>query len=189
MRQPLVILLCSMAALRGWTPSDVVVSAANMTIFRGSAKNSNDELVQSLLQCSSQTSETSTDNTRRLCSNDSSCIHYEDCCFDADVASNKASRKETRCVPLLDHKSVLRKVVMVTRCNDSWPEDEVRKGCEDAGAKNETFHLDPSNKLELVTPIRTGSAHSAITIAKAGFSGVPHLSIAGKRPLTCRWTL
>lgn len=133
-----------MAALRGWTPSDVVVSAANMTIFRGSAKNSNDELVQSLLQCSSQTSETSTDNTRRLCSNDSSCIHYEDCCFDADVASNKASRKETRCVPLLDHKSVLRKVVMVTRCNDSWPEDEVRKGCEDAGAKNETFHRIPA---------------------------------------------
>ncbi|KAL3186908.1 hypothetical protein MRX96_004717 [Rhipicephalus microplus] len=118
MHQPLVILLCSMAALRGWTPSDVV--------------------------CSSQTSETSTDNTRRLCSNDSSCIHYGDCCFDADVASNKASRKETRCVPLLDHKSVLRKVVMVTRCNDSWPEDEVRKGCEDAGAKNETFHRIPA---------------------------------------------
>ncbi|XP_037510361.2 G-protein coupled receptor Mth2 [Rhipicephalus sanguineus] len=81
---------------------------------------------------------------RRVCSSDSSCVHYGDCCFDADVASNDASRKNTSCVSLLDHKSVLRKIVMVTRCNDSWPEDEVRKGCEDAGARNETFHRIPA---------------------------------------------
>ncbi|KAL1422238.1 hypothetical protein MTO96_022119 [Rhipicephalus appendiculatus] len=150
MHHSLVILLCSVAALRGWSPFDVVVNAANTTTFQELAKNSSDELVQSLFHCSSETSETSMDNRSRLCSNDSSCTHYGDCCFDADVASNNASRKNTTCVPLLDHKSVLRKVVMVTRCNESWPEDEGQEGLRGRWREKRNIPPDPSNELERI---------------------------------------
>lgn len=140
----LIILLCALAALHGWSPSGTVVSAANITTPKEPAKNSSDEHIESLLRCSSQVLKTSTDIRRRLCSNDSSCTRYGDCCFDADVAPNITSKKDTTCVPIFDYNGVRRKVMMVTRCNNSWPEDEIRKGCEDDGVKNETFHRIPA---------------------------------------------
>ncbi|XP_075537223.1 uncharacterized protein LOC142572177 [Dermacentor variabilis] len=144
MQLSLVILLCTLAALHGWSPSGGVVSAANIRTTTEAAKNSSDEHVESLLRCSFQILKTSIDIRRRLCSNDSSCIRYGDCCFDAAVAPNSTSKKDTTCVPVLDHKGVRHKIMMVIRCNDSWPEDEVRKGCEDAGAKNDTFFRIPA---------------------------------------------
>lgn len=144
MKNSVAFLLCYLTALHGWPSSDVNVRADNMTAFQEATKNSSDELVESLLRCSFHTFETPTDNRLRLCSNNSSCIYYGDCCYGANFPSNTTSKKDTACVPLLDRKGVRRKVAMVTRCNDSWPEDDVRKGCEDAGLRNETFYRVPA---------------------------------------------
>lgn len=99
--------------------------------------------MRSLLHCSSQLLAAPNAVQKQICSTDSSCTLYGDCCFNATDATGATGRKNVSCVPIAVDEGAVDNIMMVTRCNSSWPEDEIKSGCEDDGVKNDTFYRIP----------------------------------------------
>lgn len=137
-----ILLLVVEAVSHGAVSPANVDSGANITT-RQVPPESNNETLQSLLHCSSQLQETPKVTDKNICSTDSSCTSYGDCCFNATEATGSTDRKNVSCMPIADYGGAVHNVMMVTRCNSSWPEDDIKGGCEDSDVKNETFHRIP----------------------------------------------
>lgn len=143
MRRSSAVLLCTLAALLcDWSSSSAFVRAANTTSTQDPPETESEEL-KTLLSCSSHHLGTPGHAQQQICSIDSSCAVYEDCCFDAAVALNSTFNKNVSCISVANDNDAVRELLMVTRCDDDWPEDAVRKGCEYSDVKNETFHRIP----------------------------------------------
>ncbi|KAK8769679.1 hypothetical protein V5799_013856 [Amblyomma americanum] len=143
MRLSSAAVLCALATLLSdWSSLSAVVRAANATSEKDPPETGS-EALKTLLNCSSHHFGKAGHAQQPICSTDPSCAVYEDCCFDAAVASNGTFKKNASCISAATDNAAVPEVMMVTRCDGAWPEDEVRKGCEDRDVKNETFHRIP----------------------------------------------
>lgn len=86
------------------------------------------------------------------CSCASNCRTYRDCCWSVPFVDQLDHElPEVSCVGVRYREWSIKTVHMVTGCPASWPQDEVRVGCEEALLFNDTFYFIPVTSENNVT--------------------------------------
>ncbi|KAK8769935.1 hypothetical protein V5799_013603 [Amblyomma americanum] len=85
------------------------------------------------------------------CSCAPNCRAYRDCCWDVDFAEDEAQFPEISCVSIQIGSSRKKVVSMIVGCLPTWPDGDVRNGCESAESFNETFYRIPATSINHVT--------------------------------------
>lgn len=126
-----VIAACICGRLHG--PSSFVTGLTSST-----NTSEAEEAITSRFHCSGNA--TSKKPPEFTCSNATNCAIYQDCCYDAKPNITKARVKEPSCVPVFFDDETVQDITVIADCNATWPDDEIRGGCENTTTHNETFH-------------------------------------------------
>ncbi|CAN7995545.1 unnamed protein product [Ixodes hexagonus] len=97
-----------------------------------------EETISSRFNCSENA--TTGSGSESTCSNATNCAIYQDCCYDVQPNVTRTQAKKLSCVSVFFDDWTVQDIHVVTGCNRTWPDDEVKEACENTTTHNETFH-------------------------------------------------
>ncbi|XP_064474788.1 G-protein coupled receptor Mth2-like [Ornithodoros turicata] len=153
-----VLVLCFLTVLvRAFEHEEECNVTLPWLVERGSHPDLTDDQFSRLLQCPENLSGCSDTPpfcswNRYLwtCSCADNCAVYGDCCWEKPLTPLD-SKPISSCIYVNIENEFYKNMYAVTGCRKSWPQDEVRNGCENPSMYNDTFYETPVTSAKGVT--------------------------------------